>query len=239
MNHLLNYKPSKYILDKLSESNILNDNILIRISDFNNLDNEEIKNIINEETYFIKILKTQYYNGKILPFESTNLLIEYIIQNKKSLKSLINKLTINEANDIQIHIFAILLDLYDKYKFVHGNLSENNIFIKYNKNKTRYYIGSIPLEDNFDIFLDETNNSRCLKKDYINNNKYNLVSDVIQIRKICLSLLKNKEEAFENDNRDKSVFEDYEIHVGKKIIKSDFNRIYMLTMKLYGFLRFK
>ena len=102
------------------------------------------------------------------------------------------------------------LHMFEKYKFIHGNLSENNIFIKYYKNKRKYYIGSIPLEDNFDIYIDETNNSILLSSELKN---YNLVSDVIQIRKICLSLLKDKEIAFENDNKNKSVFEDYEIHI--------------------------
>jgi len=237
MNPFLNYKPSKYLLEKLSESNFIDSKkIIIRISDANLDNNEEIRKIVNEENYFIKILKTQIYKGKILPFESNNLLIEYVEVKHIPLKYFINKLSIDEANKIQFHLFAIILDLYDKYKFVHGNLSENNIYITKSEhskelNNKYYFLGGIPLDDNIDLFIDETNDA-SLKK-------YNLVSDVIQIRKICLSLLKDKEIAFENDNEYKSIFEDFEIHVGKKLIKLEYNRIYMLTMKLYSYLRFK
>lgn len=235
MNQLLNYKVSKYSLNILNIN--LEDKIIIRVSD-NNFTNIIIRNIINQEKYFIKILKTDIYNGNIHPFRSNNLLIEYIKNNKRSLKSLFNKLSINEVDDIQLHLFAIILDLFEKYNFVHGNLSENNIFIKYHKNKRKYYIGSIPLEDNFDLFIDETNNSICLEKDFIGREKYNLVSDVIKIRKICFSLLENIEQAYKKYEDYKSVFEDYEIHIANKIIKSEFNRIYTITMKLLGFLRF-
>jgi len=226
--NLLNYKPTKYLKNKL---NILDDKIIIRISNYKY--DEEIRNIIKKEPYFIKIYETFNYPGKILPFTESNLFIEIVEQKKRPLSLLINKLSIELASDIQFHLYAIIIHMFNKYQFINPSLSLNNIYFKFHKRKKKYFIGDIYMEDNVSLYFDENNNSSL-------EIKYNLISEIINARKMCLSLLKDKEKAFENNIRNKEVFEDYEKNVEIKMDNPKLHhRIYPIALKLLTFIRFK